>query len=216
MNDYHAYVFDESSRRFVGRFEEMYRAEQRCGFDSWHQDDVRNLTKRICSEVTPGYNFDRILDVGCGKGAFTQLLKRHNNKVVGIDISESALAVARARCPDVEFVAVDAVGPSFDAAALGGPFDLVVCLELLSYVESWRDLLGRFAAIGRYTLIGLYLPENPIGFVKSLADLVGACAERFDMLEDIRLQVRRQIVLFMESRRFASQEMGPVLRRGRG
>ena len=48
MLEYHAYVFDNDARHFVGRFDEMYRDERQKGFDSWHQDDLRPLDRKIC------------------------------------------------------------------------------------------------------------------------------------------------------------------------
>ena len=107
MSEYHPYVFDEEKRRFVGKFEEMYQAESEKGFDSWYQDDVRHIERHICLNILGRYNFNRILDVGCGKGAFTQFLKKENNHVLGLDLSETALRVATARYPDIEFRQVD-------------------------------------------------------------------------------------------------------------
>jgi hypothetical protein len=41
------YVFDQENKRVVGKFEEMYQAEDVDNFDSWHEDDMRLLTKQI-------------------------------------------------------------------------------------------------------------------------------------------------------------------------
>jgi len=101
MAEYHSYVFDQENRSFVGKFEDMYRAEAEKGFDSWNQDDARHLDKQFCLDVLAQYNFNRILDVGCGKGMVTQYLKKENNHVLGIDLSESALRVVKTRFPDI-------------------------------------------------------------------------------------------------------------------
>lgn len=197
---YHPYVFDPAARQFVGRFEDMYRAESGEGFDSWHQDDLRNLSKQVALTVLAQYSFSRVLDLGCGKGAFTQFLKRQNTEVVAVDLSETALGVARARYPDIAFVHADVAVPGFDWATLGVDFDLVVTLETLSYIESWRRLLAQLARIARFALVVLYLPDDPIGFIKSFDDLVGEFGSHFSIIEDVRLQSHRQIVLFGASR----------------
>ena len=80
MNKHHPYVFDETKLCFAGKFEEMYQTEKEKGFDSWYQDDVRHLDKNICLNILDDFNFRYILDVGCGKGAFTQFLKKKNHK----------------------------------------------------------------------------------------------------------------------------------------
>lgn len=107
MAEYHKYVFDTDNRRFVGRFEEMYQQEKIANFDSWHQEDSRQLNRRIALEILNGYNFEKILDIGAGKGALTHQLKKLNNQVRGLDISPTAIEVARARFPDIEFDVTD-------------------------------------------------------------------------------------------------------------
>ena len=144
MSEYHPYVFDEQRRRFVGKFEEMYQAETEKGFDSWCQDDVRHIERHICLNILGRYNFNRILDVGCGKGAFSQFLKKQNNHVLGIDISETALAVATARYPDIEFRQVDVKSDDWvETISWGGGFgglsgDFVVYRELASASPNLR------------------------------------------------------------------------------
>jgi len=113
MAEYHKYVFDTKNRRFLGKFEEMYRKEKEGKFDSWHQDDLRHLDKQICLNIVNTYNFNKILDIGCGKGAFTQFLKKSNNVVIGYDISETAIEMAKARFTDIEFRLADISDKNF-------------------------------------------------------------------------------------------------------
>lgn len=133
MVEYHPYVFDTVGRRFVGRFEEMYQAEREKGFDSWQQDDLRPVDLRICLDILGQYNYSRILDVGCGKGAFTQHLKKVNNEVVALDLSQTAVQRARSRYPDILFEQADVSKPNWFTVV--GGYDLVVCLEVLSYIS---------------------------------------------------------------------------------
>ena len=71
MADYHKHVFNTKDRTFVGWFEEMYQQEKDSSFDSWHQEDSRQLNRKIALEILSEYNFNRILDIGTGKGALT-------------------------------------------------------------------------------------------------------------------------------------------------
>lgn len=200
MPEYHKYVFDQENRTFVGKFEDMYRAEAEKGFDSWNQDDARHLDKRFCLDVLAQYNFNRILDVGCGKGMITQYLKKQNNHVLGIDLSESALRVAKTRFPDIQFKQADITLDDWvDKISWGG--DLIVCMEALSYIENWRDVLKTFGKIGKYVMIALFIPENPIGYVKSFDQLSETFERHFEIEEDIRLMNRNKIILFGKSRR---------------
>ena len=76
MTGYHQYIFDTENRRFVGQFEEMYQQEKSANFDSWHQEDSRQLNRKIALNILDAYNFNRIIDLGCGKGALTHHLKK--------------------------------------------------------------------------------------------------------------------------------------------
>lgn len=95
MSGYHKYVFDTEQRKFIGKFEDMYQAEDSEGFDAWFERDLRLPRKTISCAILAAYNFSRILDIGCGKGTFTHLLKKQNNHVVGIDSSETAIRKAK-------------------------------------------------------------------------------------------------------------------------
>lgn len=198
MAEYHPYVFDTKARKFVGKFEEMYRNEKKRGFDSWQQDDLRHLDRQICLNILEQYNFNNILDVGCGKGAFTQFLKKQNNLVMGLDISSEALLRAKVRYPDIEFIQTDVLNPSWYNVC-GGGYDLIVCMEILSYIENWPILLSRFSILGEYSLIKLFIPDQPIGFVKSIDQLLERFAQYYSVIENIHLVNRRHYILFGRS-----------------
>jgi SAM-dependent methyltransferase len=67
---------------------------------------------------------DRVLDVGCGPGRHAHALGRRGIEVVGVDVSERFLAIARDGAPDgVTFVRADARRLTYDAE-----FDAVISL----------------------------------------------------------------------------------------
>jgi SAM-dependent methyltransferase len=191
---YHRFVFDIEQRRFVGEFEEMYRREAEEGYDSWHQEDVGGLLdKRLSLTILDGVPAKRVLDMGCGKGAFTSLLVRPGREVVGVDISPTAIEKARERVPEADF----RVGTTDDVEAVApGPFDLVVAMEILSYVEDWRGALDTFARLGERLYVSLYIPPNPIGFVKTPEDLRDEVSKRFGEIEtDVMLNGEHALLL---------------------
>ena len=73
---YHKFVFDKDKRKFLGEFEGMYKSEEQEDFDSWNISNLSILSRRIHLEIINSYNFNSILDFGCGKGALTHLLKK--------------------------------------------------------------------------------------------------------------------------------------------
>jgi len=79
-------------------------------------------------ELRPG---ERILDLGCGQGAFIGAARAAGADAVGADVAEAALQRARHRHPDVPFVLVPWDGPlPFD----DGAFDLVWASEVIEHV----------------------------------------------------------------------------------
>ena len=202
MAGYHKYVFDEENQEVVGKFEEMYQAEDVENYDSWHQDDMRLLTKQISLVLLNRYNFNNILDVGCGKGAFTHLLKKENNQVTGIDVSKTAIQRAKAKYADISFSCVDLTKDSFKKMAFFKKhYDLIVFMEILSYLPNWSNVIEEFSRIGDYVLITSDIPENPIGYVKSKEGLKAVVQKYYEILDELYLSRFRKTILFGKSRK---------------
>ena len=90
----------------------------------------------FCTGQKPGRENIRILDAGCGTGVGTEYLVHLNPEasVVGIDLSEGALEVAKERCQRsganrVEFHHLSL----FDVEQLEGEFDLINCVGVLHH-----------------------------------------------------------------------------------
>lgn len=86
----------------------------------------------------------RILDLGCGPGWFTDTLAQFGD-VTGVDLSEEAIAMARARAPHVRFLAADL----YRADLPLGHFDVVVSQEVLGHVEDHGAYVDRAADLLR-------------------------------------------------------------------
>lgn len=175
----------------------MYQAESIEGFDSWYQEDTRTFSNQICLAIINEYNFHTVLDIGCGKGTFTHFLKKENNQVVGIDISETALNVAKTKFPDIEFLSVDLSKDNFTLLSFYEKrYDLIILIEVLSYLPNWREVLKALSNIGNYFLISLFIPKNPIGFVKSGEELVSCFNIHCKIIENIHLVTHQKTILF--------------------
>ena len=183
MAEYHKYVFDQEQRRLVGDFEGMYKAEDRDGFDSWRSHDTRALRLRLGLFLIADMNFANVLEVGCGKGTAAQFLKKKNNRVVGIDISGTAIEKARATFPDIDFRCMDAR----EIGRLAERFDLVCFQAVLAYIDGWKDVLATAAGMTEYCLVAEYIPADPIGMVKSIPELIGGFSESFDVIHRLVL-----------------------------
>jgi SAM-dependent methyltransferase len=192
---WHPFVFDQERRAFVGQFEAMYQAENERGFDSWHQSDPRRMDARIGALLLEEITYRRAIDLGCGKGLLTAQLKRRDTFVVGVDASPTAIEMARAHFPDVEWICA----PIEDHLATAEPVDLIVAREVLSYLEPWRAILHRCAVLTRYLLVGLFLPPDPVGYVKSFGELEQQLRKDFTVIEHVALPAREAALYLVES-----------------
>lgn len=69
------------------------------------------LYDKLLRQILDGRRYDRILDLGCGNAAQTVQLAGRGGEVIGVDIAEDLLSVARERCrtfPNVRFMKEDA------------------------------------------------------------------------------------------------------------
>jgi len=101
----------------------------------WEHDCIktrRNLWLRSVRlsqfTISPG---DRILDLGCGDGLDIQILhKKGYKKIIGVDISQKLLALARKRNPGVRFLRASAEKMPFK----NGIFDAVLADSVLYHL----------------------------------------------------------------------------------
>ncbi len=88
--------------------------------------------------MLPRRRYRKVLDIGCGLGAFTRKLAPFADRVVGTDISAEALGQAEklsAAFPNVSY----AHGDVLDAADQEPSFDLIVLADTLYYVDPLTD-----------------------------------------------------------------------------
>ncbi len=117
------------------------------------------LLELIRSDVTRGRGL-RILDAGCGRGFFTDGMRRCGHRAVGIDASPTAIAAATA-----EF------GPHFVTTQLhayrpSALFDVIVSIDVLFHVLDdavWAaslDAFARYAAVESTLVITDVFPDQ--------------------------------------------------------
>lgn len=90
----------------------------------------------------------RIADVGCGGGILSESMAGQGAQVVGLDLSEKALAVAKLHQLESN-IAVDYRLQSAESLALESPaaFDLVTCMEMLEHVPNPSQIIAACAAL---------------------------------------------------------------------
>lgn len=122
--------------------------------NKWEFDQAIDLVRQ--------YSPKSVLEVGCGAGEFLHRLAGCADKIVGVDINEHAIAIARSKGLDVTNQSVTKISDNFD---------MIFMFQVLEHLESPRafidDVLARLNPGGHLVLA---LP-NPDGYMKHI-DLV--------------------------------------------
>lgn len=93
----------------------------------------------------------RILDLGCATGWMTKLLSEFG-PAEGVDLSGTAIAIAKSQYPEIQFTA----GDIFTIPLSADPVDVVVCQEVIAHVSDQPLLVRRIAEVikpGGYLII---------------------------------------------------------------
>lgn len=102
-----------------------------------------SLSRVVSSRIPPG---QRVLDIGCGTGDL--LAAFAPSRGVGIDLSQRAIAEAARRHggENLRFLEGDASDPALLARA-GGPFDVVVLVNVVTLVDDVEALLASLHSV---------------------------------------------------------------------
>lgn len=89
----------------------------------------------------------RILDLGCGQGHITSMIKKEypNTEISGLDYSLSAIKYAADHFPGIEFIVANA----YNAPYSEGYFDIIVCNNIWEHVPDPLSLLRRIYIISK-------------------------------------------------------------------
>lgn len=104
--------------------------------DTFLRHLMRDMSGRLHQHK--GQPAPRCLDLGCGDGRLTALLRVHGFSPVGLDLSGEQVALAQRAHPGVAF----AQGDAHDLAYADNAFDAVVVLGLIQSLADWKMALA--------------------------------------------------------------------------
>ncbi len=121
----------------------------------------------------------RVLDVGCGEGALTRSLRERVPEVVGIDVDEASIELARAQDPsgDIDYRVGDFLALSFEPPL----FDAVVSVAALHHMDAVSGLTHMASLVrpgGAVCVVGLARSAFPIDLPRDMAAVVASRAYR--------------------------------------
>jgi SAM-dependent methyltransferase len=117
------------SRMSAEYFDELYRADP----DPWDlaTSDYERRKYAVTIDALDGRRFARALEIGCSIGVLTERLAPWCDDLLAVDAAPRAVEAAAARVAGTPGVRVER--RSIPADMPDGPFDLIVCSEVLYY-----------------------------------------------------------------------------------
>jgi ubiquinone/menaquinone biosynthesis C-methylase UbiE len=108
------------------------------------------LYNHCLEEFTAGPPLLRVLDVGCGSGVQSTYLAPYSKEVVGVDLSEKLIEIAKDRCkayPHTQFLVGDACKLPFPNQS----FDFIISYgDVLSHiVQGYKEAVSEMARVAR-------------------------------------------------------------------
>ena len=98
-----------------------------------------DTNKKIIKERFKKFNGERILDLGCGYGYYTDYFKSIGGNVIGTDGSKAMIDIAKKNYPDCEFMVSDI---SETLPFEDNSFDVVFCNQVLMDIENINNVFS--------------------------------------------------------------------------
>lgn len=139
-------VYREEIQKFAARAQRWWDPSGE--FATLHQvNPIRMEFIRQFSQIQD----QRVVDVGCGGGILSEALAREGAWVLGIDLAEELIEVAKLHALDqgVETVQYEHVSVETLAEREPASFDLVTCMELLEHVPRPKAVVNACALLAK-------------------------------------------------------------------
>jgi 2-polyprenyl-3-methyl-5-hydroxy-6-metoxy-1,4-benzoquinol methylase len=128
----------------------------------WVSDEQRIARLVSAARLT---GTERVLDIATGPGYIAEAFAKNSREVLGMDLTEAMLAIARARTEEhgvknISFSTGDAQNLPFDE----GQFDVVVCRLALHHVQQPAKVISGMARVCRDGMVlveDIYASEHP-------------------------------------------------------
>ncbi len=150
-------------------------------YDTWHEDIAQReedhddgpwhlMAKRYIGDIQG----KRVLEIGCGRGAFSKYLVNCGADLVAADFSPAAVAITKRL---LEGNSCDTRVADIQAIPFGNnEFDLIISLETLEHVPDWKKGLAELVRVTKPDGRLIITTPNyfgPLGWYRTYRNLTG-------------------------------------------
>jgi len=160
---------DELDRAYLGMFDD-------------HKDAHRGVISEMAAIRDAEGLSNKVLEIACGTGWNIANFLDLKFDYYGLDISETAIAIAMRKFPAAKFFNL----PTADLSLIAeGSFDLVYCASILEHLSEYAEPIAQMMRIARRHLFVLFyeglLPggENKIEFIEKTEPYVSPFGVKF-------------------------------------
>lgn len=153
FNDYKNTYVDtiQDSLRFSGKEHDFFTQVKAC------------FLKSLIKQHLPHLNEPSLLDIGCGHGLIHTHLANSNLDIMGVEIADEVLDLARKVNPGVKYLSHDGKTLPFEAAQ----FDIAITICVMHHVPptEWQSFLNEMKRVlkpGGIAVIFEHNPYNPV------------------------------------------------------
>ena len=96
--------------------------------DHWWYAGRRRIIFDVIARIIP-HGAQRALDIGCGSGLNATILSTRVKEIVGVEVSDEAIAAAKKIAPQLTIIK-----GAWPGIAIAGTFDLITCFDVLEHI----------------------------------------------------------------------------------
>ena len=174
----------EVVQTFYNNFAKNYEQNR---YASDKQKKADECAKAVVMELVGDVKYKTVLECGCGTGRFADRFVQQGAKVVGMDISENMVEIAKKKIPSAEFI----IGDLFSIPIRETQFDIVVCSQVLTHLHEYKKPLLEMKRITKENGIividirNMLWPFRPIQILKQKLGRDDECNPHYTHLGNI-------------------------------